>query len=54
MPKVNRNGERVAVLRPVKPHARRPGRLKGRIRMAADFDAPLPAALLKAFRDGTR
>lgn len=28
---------------------RRPGRLKGRIKMAATFDAPLPAALLKAF-----
>lgn len=28
---------------------RRPGRLKGRIQMAATFDAPLPSALLKAF-----
>ena len=28
---------------------RRPGRARGKIWMAADFDAPLPAALLKAF-----
>ena len=28
---------------------RRPGFLKGRIRIAADFDAPLPDALLDAF-----
>ncbi len=51
---IARNGEPVALLTPVKPPARRPGRLKGKIRMAADFDAPLPAALLKAFRGGTR
>jgi len=29
--------------------ARTPGFLKGRIRIAADFDAPLPDALLDAF-----
>ena len=28
---------------------RRPGRAKGRIWMADDFDAPLPEALLRAF-----
>ena len=49
---IARNGEPVALLTPVKPGARRPGRLKGRIRMAADFDAPLPSAVLKAFRGG--
>ena len=29
--------------------ARKPGFLKGRIRIAADFDAPLPVAWLDAF-----
>jgi prevent-host-death family protein len=29
---------------------RRPGRLKGRIRVGRGFDAPLPAELLSAFR----
>jgi prevent-host-death family protein len=39
-----------ARLVPVKaPARRRPGGSKGRIRVAADFDAPLPAALLAAF-----
>jgi prevent-host-death family protein len=28
---------------------RKPGCLKGRIKVAADFDAPLPAGLLDAF-----
>jgi len=31
---------------------RRPGGAKGRIRIAADFDAPLPPALLAAFLGG--
>lgn len=29
---------------------RRPGLLKGKIRMAADFDAPLPEEIARAFR----
>jgi prevent-host-death family protein len=29
---------------------RRPGRGKGKIRLSADFDAPLPADVLDAFR----
>jgi prevent-host-death family protein len=29
--------------------ARTPGRFKGRIRIASDFDAPLPPGLLSAF-----
>ncbi len=32
---------------------RRPGSAKGRIRIAADFDAPLPDALLDAFTGKT-
>jgi prevent-host-death family protein len=51
---IARNGEPVALLSPIKPPPRKPGRLKGRIRMAADFDAPLPAAVLRAFRAGPR
>lgn len=33
--------------------ARRPGRGKGKIRMSADFDAPLPRHLLEAFGGGS-
>jgi prevent-host-death family protein len=51
---IARNGEPVALLSPLKPPARGPGRLKGRIQMSADFDAPLPAGLLKAFRGKAR
>lgn len=32
---------------------RRPGGWKGRIEIAADFDDPLPKALLKAFEGGS-
>ena len=38
-----------ARLVPVKSKARRPGGSKGRIRVAADFDAPLPADVLAGF-----
>jgi prevent-host-death family protein len=39
-----------ARLVPIKPVVRRrPGGSKGRIRIAADFDAPLPPAVLAAF-----
>jgi prevent-host-death family protein len=41
---------RLTALAPVSP--RRPGLLKGRLRMAADFDAPLPANTLAAFVSG--
>lgn len=51
---IARNGTPVALLSPLKPSRRRPGRLKGRISMAADFDAPLPAVLLRAFRARAR
>jgi prevent-host-death family protein len=51
---IARNGEPVALLTPVKAATRRPGRLRGRIRVASDFDAPLPPALLKAFRGDGR
>jgi len=43
-------GKPRAKLVPIREHARRrPGRGKGKIRMAANFDAPLPDDLLRAF-----
>jgi prevent-host-death family protein len=46
-------GKPKAKLVPVRPAVRRrPGRAKGKIWMSADFDAPLPAALLEAFAGG--
>lgn len=47
---ITRGGKPVARLVPVGGEPRRPGRLKGRIRIGKDFDAPLPSALLGAFR----
>jgi prevent-host-death family protein len=47
---VARNGKAIARLVPVGHVARRPGAMKGRIRMRRDFEAPLPAKLAKAFR----
>lgn len=44
-----------ARLVPLRPRVRRrPGGSKGRIRIAADFDAPLPEALLAAFESRKR
>ncbi len=45
-----RNGKAVAMLVPVRRAPRRPGGMKGRIRISRDFDAPLPEAIAKAFR----
>lgn len=44
-------GKPAARLVPIKPvkSARKPGFLKGKIKIAADFDAPLPDDLLDAF-----
>ena len=41
----------VARLVPIreKPSIRRPGYLKGKVRVAADFDAPLPPDVVHAF-----
>ncbi len=47
---IAKNGRPVARLAPIGGRPRRPGRLKGRIRMRADFDAPLPEPLARAFR----
>lgn len=51
---IARNGEPVAILSAYRSAPRKAGRLKGKLRMAADFDAPLPAALGKAFRGESR
>jgi prevent-host-death family protein len=47
---IARSGKPVAKLVPVKPRPRRPGGLKGKIRIRADFDAPLPEAIARLFR----
>jgi prevent-host-death family protein len=47
---IARSGLAVAKLVPVTVSRRRPGRLKGRLRVARDFDAPLPREILAAFR----
>ena len=48
---IARNGRPVAKLAPLEAAPRKPGRLKGRLRVRADFDAPLPAALARAFEE---
>lgn len=46
---IAKNGRPMAKLAPLSRPPRRPGRLKGRIRVRADFDAPLPAEIARAF-----
>ena len=47
---IAKGGKPKAKLVPLRPRCRRkPGSAKGKIRIAADFDAPLPDALLDAF-----
>ncbi len=47
---IARSGKPVARLVRLKAEPRKPGRLKGRIRVAADFEEPLPPEVLAAFR----
>lgn len=47
---LDRHGRPVAKLVPIPQTPRRPGRLKGRLTIRDDFDAPLPADLAAAFR----
>jgi prevent-host-death family protein len=51
---IARAGKPVAVLGPLNEslQPRKPGLLKGRIRLTKDFDAPLPDALLDSFHSG--
>jgi len=46
-------GKPRARLVPVRPSIRRPGRAKGKVWMTADFDAPLPEAMIRAFAGDT-
>ena len=46
---IAKSGHPVARLVAVSPSARIPGRLKGRIQIGRNFDAPLPKAIAKAF-----
>lgn len=47
---IARSGKPVAKLVRLKMEPRRPGRLKGRIHIADDFDEPLPEEILAGFR----
>jgi prevent-host-death family protein len=47
---IARSGRPVAKLVRVAAEPRKPGRLKGRIHMRADFDEPLPDEVMAAFR----
>lgn len=47
---IAKSGRPVAKLVRVAAEPRRPGRLKGRIRIGPDFDEPLPEEILSAFR----
>jgi prevent-host-death family protein len=48
---ISRAGKPVARVVPIRAAAprREPGGLRGRIRLSADFDAPLPAGMATAF-----
>lgn len=47
---IAKSGRPVAKLVRVAFEPRKPGRLKGRIRIGPDFDEPLPEEILTAFR----
>ncbi len=47
---IAKSGRPVAKLVRVATEPRTPGRLKGRIRISADFDEPLPDEILAPFR----
>lgn len=49
---IARNHRPIARLVPVRDEPRRPGRLAGQIRIADDFDAPLPDEVLRSFLGG--
>ena len=47
---IAKSGRPVAKLVRLAVEPRKPGRLKGRIRIGADFDEPLPEEVMAAFR----
>jgi prevent-host-death family protein len=51
---ISKNGRPLAKLGPLRDVVRRkPGRAKGKIWIASDFDAPLPVPILDAFNGGS-
>ncbi len=50
---IAKSGRPVAKLVRVAVEPRKPGRLKGRIRIGVDFDEPLPDEVMAAFRGET-
>jgi prevent-host-death family protein len=46
---IARNGMPVARLAPLESAKRRPGRLRGKVRLLQDFDDPLPRAARRPF-----
>jgi prevent-host-death family protein len=48
---IAKSGRPVAKLVRLAVEPRKPGRLKGRIRVGTDFDEPLPDEILAAFRE---
>lgn len=51
---IARHGKPVAKLVPFASQHREPGRLKGKIHLKPDFDAPLPEDMAAAFRGERR
>lgn len=51
---IARHGKPVAKLVPFPAQHRKPGRLKGKIHLKPDFDAPLPKDMAAAFRGECR
>lgn len=47
---IARNGKPIAKLVPFTAEPRRPGRLKGKLQLTPEFDAPLPEEIAAAFR----
>lgn len=47
---IAKSGKPLAKLVPFHAVVRQPGRLKGKIKISRDFDAPLPDSLATAFR----
>ena len=47
---IARSGQPVAKLVRVESEPRKPGRLKGRIHVTEDFEAPLPGEIAEGFR----
>lgn len=47
---IARHGKPIAKLVPFTAEPRQPGRLKGKLQLTPEFDAPLPEAIAAAFR----